>query len=652
MSNFQRALAMIVLPSVLAMTASAAKKPETNPKVEALIDVLLAAPEFEDAKLSPDGAYLAYLKEEGGLKVLKSYHFKTKHTYQMAGAGGVNHKDGSGLDQNIENFAWLGADQLLIYANEGDVYYSGLWVANANLKRCEKLVLHDRVLFLQDPLPQNPTTALLRESRRENFYAPLWCLDKESHKTYEAEDNPGRVFRWLPDTAGAVRLAAVSEANSNWAYLYRETEKAAWRPLSLPPKTSFITFDAAGRNLLVSIPGEGGRDQLATYDIAKGELDSHGISDPVYDVDPGVVRDPRTGTPLALCYEADRPTYIWLSGQYAAVAKVLQGVFPGQVISSIEVLDDGDFIFGVYSDTSPFTYFRYNVAKQDIRPVIFSRTSAMKMKWAAMTPTSFPARDGYVLHAYLTLPIGHVAGKKLPLIVLSHGGPRVRDVWGFDEEVQFLAALGYGVLQVNYRGSAGFGRGHELRNTVEVAQKSVDDVADGIRWAIDHADADPKKVVAYGASYGGYISLALATRYPELVAAAAGFAGVYDWETLYKEDTNQWLGSNVPLEGFRWGADYYLDVRKYADQYRAVSPVRSADKVNCPVLLFHGSLDQTVNVSQTTAMAKALTNAGKTVEVLKDSEAVHGLTFEKQSRNYHRAFAAFLYKYVSPEEAK
>jgi dipeptidyl aminopeptidase/acylaminoacyl peptidase len=647
MSILHRSLPLgLVVTLLFAPAARAAKKPEVPPQVDALINVLFSAPEFERAKLSPDGAYLAFLKEEDGVKILKTYAFKTKHTYQMAGASGVNHREGSGLDQNIANFAWLGADQLLIYANEGDVYYSGLWVANANLKQCEKLVLHDRLLFLEDALPQNPTTALLHESSRESFYGPLWYLDKKSLKTYEAESNPGRVFQWQTDTAGVVRLAVVSEPNSNWSYLFRENEKASWRPLRLPSKSTVITFDVAGKNLLVTKPGEGGRDQLLTFDLNKQELDPQGVADSVYDVGPSVIRDAHSGAPVDLIYEGDKPTHIWLSSQHAALSRVIEGVFPGQFVTAIQVLDDGDTMFGVYSDTSPLAYFRYNVAKQDIRPIIFSRPEAAKMKWAPMTPIAFTARDGYRLHGYLTLPLGRTANQKVPLVVLSHGGPQDRDTWGFDAEVQFLAALGYGVLQVNYRGSTGFGLAHQMPNAIEVAEKSVDDVADGVRWTIDQGYANPKKIVAYGASYGGYISLALATRYPDLPTAVVGFAGVYDWEALYKEDTNHWLGSNVPSEVFRWRSDYYLDVRKYADRYRALSPVNFAKQINCPVLLFHGSLDQTVNPVQTKAMAKALADAGKSVEVLKDSDAIHGLTSEKQNKAFYRGLAAFLLKNV------
>jgi dipeptidyl aminopeptidase/acylaminoacyl peptidase len=650
MSILQRSLRVMLVATVLAAPIlRAAKKPELPAQVDRLIEVLFGAPEFKTAKLAPDGGHLAYLREENGINILRSYDFKTRRTGQLAGATGVNSPGGSAFDQSIRRFYWLGPDQLLIYASEGEIYYSGLWAANASLLHYKRISTRDRVLLMQDPLPNNPDVALLYESPDANFYGSLWRLEKKRLTIWEAEGNPGRVIEWLTDTKGAVRLAVVAGDHREWSYLYRETEKAPWRPLVLPRQTSVITFDAGGQTLLVTVPGEKGRRQLQSFDLAKSELDRHGITDPVYDIAPEVLTDNKTGVPIGLWYDADKPKCIWLQRQYAELSRVFEKALPGQIVSSIGVLNDNDLVFSAYSDTAPLTYYRYNAAKPEIRPVIFSRAEAAKMRWAPMTPISFSTRDGYTLHGYLTLPLGRGDGKRVPLVALSHGGPQSRDIWGFDEEVQFLAALGYGVLQVNYRGSTGFGAEHELANTIEVAGKSVDDVVDGIRWAVEQGYADPKKIVAYGASYGAYISIALATRYPDLPAATIGFAGVYDWEAYYREITNPWRQSDARAEVYRLGSDYYLDVRKNAERYRAVSPVHFSQDVRCPVLLYHGSLDQTVRISQTQAMGKALRDAGKTVELMRDSDAVHGFTTAGQTQTFYRSLAAFLLKYAAPE---
>ena len=616
-----------------------------------LIDVLFAAPRFERCELSPDGSHLAFTHEVDGLQVFDTYEFKTGGFRRLAGATGVNQRLQSHLDQSITEFCWIGPDQIVVYANEGNEFYSGLWITDGNLKTCRQLITYKKALFITDPLPQNPDTALVSESRHNNFYGSLWHLDKKTHTIYEAEQNPGRVIGWQADVAGAVRLAAVAEANSGWSYIYRDDEKKPWEPLPLPLASGVVTFDVSGRNLLIVHFGATGRRELQNFNLDTKQLDGQPIDDPVYDVSPAVITHCRTGTPIGLRYDADKPVVFWLNPQYTHYAKVFENSFPGHVVTSIDALENGDILFGIFSDTDPFAYYRYDSRKQEIKPVIVSQPEAARMKWAPMQSISFAARDGYELHGYLTLPLNRATDRKLPLVALSHGGPQVRDSWGFQPEVQFLAALGYAVLQINYRGSAGFGRNHELANTIDVAEKSVDDVVDGIRWAIDREDVDSHRIVVYGASYGGFISLGIATRYPELPAAAVGFAGVYDWEKKYKEDTNEWLKFNDLGRLFDWRADYYLDPRKNADRYRAISPVHFAEKVRCPVLLHHGRIDQTVSINQTNAMASALRDAGKSVDVSKDSEGIHGLASERQSKEFYHTLAAFLLKYAPPDLA-
>jgi len=645
-----RLLPALVLAVSLPAISASGKDSGLPEKVNQLIDVLFRAPEFDRAGLSPDGSHLAFTHEVDGLKVFDTYEFKTRSTRRLAGESGVNQRIDAGFDQNITDFYWLGPDQLVVFANEGNEFYSGLWITDGNLRTCARLDTHRKALFVTDPLPQNPDTALVRESSSANFYGPLWRLDKKSLTLYEAEPNPGRVIGWLADIAGAVRLAAVAESDGKWSYLYRDTEKSPWQPLVLPPQSDVVTFDVTGRNLLIDHPGEGGRRQVRTFSLDKRQLDTVRIADPVYDISPDAIIDHRNGAVVGLRYETDKPVVFWLHPQYAQLARLFETSFPGHIVTSIGGLQNGDIFFGVFSDTDPPAYYRYASRKQEIKAVIVSRPEAARMKWAPMQPISFVARDGYKLHGYLTLPLNRAPDQKLPLIALSHGGPQTRDSWGFNPEVQFLATLGYAVLQVNYCGTAGLGRPHELDNTIEVAYASVDDVVDGIRWAIDQRNADPRRVVAYGGSYGGYISLGIATRYPELLAGAVGFAGVYDWEDHVRHDANEWTNSQNFARLFEWRANYYLDPKKNADRYRAVSPVHFADKVRCPILLHHGLIDERVQITQTNAMARALRDAGKSVEVTKDREGIHGLATEHQSREFYQNLAAFLLKCAPPDK--
>ena len=169
---------------------------------------------------------------------------------------------------------------------------------------------------------------------------------------------------------------------------------------------------------------------------------------------------------------------------------------------------------------------------------------------------------------------------------------------------------------------------------------------DGIRWTIAQGYADPKRIVAYGGSYGGYISLAIATRYPDLLVATVGFAGVYEWITQYKENKKYGYA-----ETFAWRKDYYLDLTANAERYKAVSPVYAAANVRCPVLLLHGGSDGTVDIKQTNLMSDALRSAGKSVEVIKDAEGIHGLPNAEARHTFYTNLAVFLLNNAPPGAA-
>lgn len=644
-SLLRRGLVFAALIVFAPLGHAAPTKPALPAKVNQLIDVLFRSQEFEQGQLSPDGARFAYIRQVKDQKVLDSYEFKTGKFYRMKPPSGPSSRLLPGVEQNIGNFYWIGPNQLLIQDNVHNLGFSGLWVADGNLQNCCKLDSGNRYLIPLITLPQNPDTAFLREVPEKTLFTPLWRLNKKTLSVYEAEGNPGRVIAWHLDQGGQIRLATVAENEGRTSYLYRLPGAKAWEPVSLPNLSEPVTFDATGQNVLVAYQGPGGRGQLRSFDLSTKQFSGEPIADAVYDINPAVIHDPRTGTPIGLVYETDRPVIFWLNPQYSQVYATLHQAFPSATVLPRGVLQSGEILFSVSSDVQPPVLYRFDAQKREVHAVISALPEAARMKWAPMQPVTFPSRDGTTIHAYLTLPSGRQPGQKVPLVALSHGGPEVRDGWGFDPEVQFLAALGYGVLQVNYRGSIGYGHDYALKNSVEVCEKSVDDVVDGIRWTIAGGHADPARIAAYGGSYGGYISLGIATRYPDLLAASVGFAGVYDWEAQLKETHKH------AADLLRWRADYYIDSKTHGVLYRPFNPAGTAAKVRCPVLLLHGGSDRTVDINQTNIMSRALRDAGKSVEVVKDAEGIHGLPNEAARRNFYSTIAAFLLKHVPPDPA-
>jgi dipeptidyl aminopeptidase/acylaminoacyl peptidase len=252
------------------------------------------------------------------------------------------------------------------------------------------------------------------------------------------------------------------------------------------------------------------------------------------------------------------------------------------------------------------------------------------------------ARDGMTLHGYLTLPNGG-ADKHLPMVVLPHGGPfGIFDEWTFDDDSQMLAAAGYAVLRLNYRGSGNYGRDYYKAGARQWGKTMQDDLTDATRWAIDQQIADPARICLYGASYGGYAALMGVAREPSLYACAVGYVGVYDLEKLHKDNTSH--GRSIKNWTNEWLGD--------RDALAAVSPVNLANHIKSPVFLAAGGQDKRAPVEHTQKMEKALRDAGVPVESLYFKSEGHGFYTDEHQRECYTRLLAFLSKYLGGATAK
>ncbi|HET7537022.1 MAG TPA: S9 family peptidase, partial [Candidatus Didemnitutus sp.] len=602
---------------------------------------------------SPDGSHILFEKEMNGQFVLATLDFKTGKPALSTPA----------RHQYIHDSCWVGPDQIMFQivedfkyetsaANPGEASMltktvvqhidAGYWLVDANLTRIVRVPSFERPLVVSDIYPRDPARVLFVEQSIDRFYSPLYAYDPIHNKTKVLEQNPGNILGWQTDAAGKVRLATCAGPNGSQFLQYRATEESPWQRLAFSLNADAVTFDPTGRYVLLSFRNPAGRLVLQSFDLTAQKLVDEPLSDPVYDLLPNtVIRDNRTGSTRGLIYDEEKPAFIWLDPAYKEIHGKLAATFPDSIVYPLGAASTGELLIRMSSDVSPPQYFLLDAEHGKLRTFLDPQPRVRGLTLSPMKPITFKAADGTELHGYLTLPAGRTGTKPPPLVVISHGGPATRDTWAYDPEVQYLAALGYAVLQVNYRGSSGYGQ--ELRDIIEVGHQSVDDVADGIKWATAQGMGDAKRVVAYGGSYGGYISLALATRYPDLVCGAIGFAGVYDWEYQMRKD------SDKLREIVTWRSDYWPPVKTNADRYRAISPALEAAKAKAPVLLIHGQDDQRVDFAQSDLMAKALRKAGKTVEIFRDTTGEHGLRDEKLRKLFYERITSFLFQYAPPD---
>lgn len=303
--------------------------------------------------------------------------------------------------------------------------------------------------------------------------------------------------------------------------------------------------------------------------------------------------------------------------------------------------DGRKVLFMVWSDRHPGAYYVFDRDASKVQLIGESKPWIKPGQMAATRPIEFPARDGKKLFAFYTAK----GDGPHPLVVLPHGGPfGINDTWGYDSEVQFLASRGYGVLQVEYRGSGGRGETFEQSGYGEWGGRIQDDIADGVRWAIDKKLADPSRICIYGASFGGYSALMSPIRYPGLYKCAIGYAGVYDLPLL--RSTKGRFDSDKDEAFF----DYTLgtDQAKLARN----SPVNRVADLKVPVMLVHGEDDEVADFNQYKAMLGVLQQAGKSPETFVLNGEGHGFYSPEHRAELYEKMEAFLGKYIGPGAKK
>jgi len=494
---------------------------------------------------------------------------------------------------------------------------------------------HTRV-GIQQIIEGDPANILIVHNGRDQAVFDLYRLNLDNGAQTLLYRNSGDVVRLVTDRQG--RLRARVRQDRGWRYLeLPDADLAHWRELdrwSRDDEVWPLAFDADGSGLWML--SNRGRDKRALV-----RLDLAGGGEQVIYAHPEV----DVGR-VVISHRSHSPILAQVAPGYTEVA-ALDPTFRPQVAAFGR---DGPVGIRVTSadDAEQHITLAVNDDRQ-VRHYLLDRRSGKRIllgngpshafagELAAMRPIRFPARDGLVLHGYLTVPPG-TAGRPLPMVLLVHGGPFIRDVWRYNRLVQFLANRGYAVLQVNYRGSAGYGRAFMEAAVGEFAGRMHDDLIDGVRWAVSEGIADPRHVAIMGRSFGGYATLVGMTLTPGTFACGIDIVGPADLETLTRNMPPYWR----PFMR-RWRR-YVGDPDDPADQarMRARSPLYFADRVQGPLLIVQGTNDVRVRQDQSERMVAALRAAGKPVDYLLLSGEGHRIRHWKSRLALYRASEDFL----------
>jgi dipeptidyl aminopeptidase/acylaminoacyl peptidase len=627
------------------------------------VEKFAAGAQFSQPKLSPDGNFIAYVKEIDGFRWLTLLDLETRKSTKYDSGTRI-----TGEHREVTWFRWVSNTRIAYLTTVWDGWVitgmsaldrdGGHWVhfagPDADPHNAFPLMTWDIIHDFRDESASVLVLGRGAGEGRDLVYPDVIKVSTLGGTQRKVVTNPGNVVDWVADRAGAVRLGITLDG-LRFGAIYRDDERSPWRTLPLFQKErgqiSPLGFDSTGRRLIVVANNDQNRRAVYFYDIGQGKIGELIAGHDRFDIIPemmhtaidGVVLDgpvlsDQDGSVLGVNYIAEGPGTQWFDPNFASIQAGIDKILPKTFNLIASHSDDGKrFVVLAISDRDPGTYYLLDL--RGGKPLFFQlakRAPGLPVQdLVPVQPIHYRARDGEEIHGFLTLPAGKKSG--VPLVVLPHGGPNVRDVWIYDEWVQFLANRGYGVLQMNYRGSPGYGTAFYEKGRREIGRGMQTDIDDGTRWAIASGIADPARIAIFGASYGGYSALFALAHSPELYRCGISFAGVTDWKELVTEGR----GEEYKYAYLYW-KDWIGDPETNASFLASISPVYSADRIKAPLLIVQGEDDHVVPPKQARRMVAALEAAGHKPQTLYFPNEGHGLSTERDRARFLSEMEAFL----------
>ena len=591
-------------------------------------------PEKSSYQLSPNGTYISYMAP---------YENRMNVFVRKFGSDEEGKRITDVTDRDIAGFAWANDDRILYLKDEGGDENYALFAVNLDGTDFVPLTNFPEVKtqFI-DPLEEDDDHVLIALNKRVSQVFDPYRLNINTGKLEILAENPGNISAWMTDHETKLRIAITTDG-VNTSLLHRANEEADWNTIittnfkeSLSPL--FFTFD--NKNLYAASNIGRDKSSIVEYDIDKGKeirtLFAHEEVD-VSNLSYSRKRKVLTG----ISYTTDKRHRKFLDAHSKAIFKDLEGQLPGyEVTVSSSNKNEDKLVVRTFSDRSLGAFYFYDVGTKKLDLIDEVSPWLAEDHLCEMKPFQYESRDGLTIYGYLTLP-KISSGNNVPLVINPHGGPWVRDGWGFNPEVQFLANRGYAVAQVNYRGSVGYGRAFWEASFKEWGKKMQDDITDGVQWLIKEGIADPKRVAIYGGSYGGYATLAGLTFTSDLYACGVDYVGVSNLFTFMETIPPYW--------------EQFLDMmyemvghpENDKELLAAASPALHAENITAPLLIAQGAKDPRVNVEESNQMVDAMKARGVDVEYMVEAEEGHGFRNEENRFKFYRAMEKFLKAHLS-----
>jgi dipeptidyl aminopeptidase/acylaminoacyl peptidase len=596
-------------------------------------NVLFGNPDKASPKLSPDGSQLSYIAPvEGVLNVL------------------VGAPDGSDMkavtsdtDRGVRSYFWGQDSESILYVQDkgGDENWR-LYRVRLDSQEIQELTPYDNVqVQIIEYTKDHPDKMVIGLNKDDERLHDAYLLHLESGKLELLEKNPGTVLGWMCDADLNLLGAMANRPDGSFDFKVRNSPSDEWRTL--------VTWDAD--NNLTSGPMVFTRDgcvlmrdsrdvnasRLVKYDLATNESEVLS-SDPEYDVS-NVMIHPDTLEVEMVGYERARLEWEVVDEEVGADISRVAKLNSGDFVVYDRTDDDRTWLAGFTEDTGPAAYYRYDRDKQEGELLFHNRDDLKDYDLCEMAAISFETRDGLTVHGYLTTPHGK-SGEKKPLILNVHGGPWARDSWGYDPEAQWLANRGYACLQVNYRGSTGYGKDFLNAADREWGGKMHDDLVDAVEWAVKTKIADPERLAIYGGSYGGYAALAGATFTPDLFCCAVDIVGPSNLISFIETIPAYW--SNYLEVLHKRVGNPEVD----EEFLKSRSPLFHVDNIKIPMLIAQGANDPRVKQAESEQIVAAMSKNGIEHQYMLFPDEGHGFAKPENRLKFYAAAERFLAQHL------